>query len=107
MRIDNESTNRHYIVQLTSKPYILQEDKEMKGYTPLVTAYVCKTVYDAVFFYPVHNTKYWSTPMNKEDGDITVRLKQVLLSTITTMKIDKRKNYPRGATKSQRKIWEL
>ena len=44
----------------------------MKGYTPPVTAYAGDNVCDIIFLNPVPNSKYWLTPMNKGDGDITV-----------------------------------
>ena len=45
---------------------------------------------DTVFINPVYNAKYWFTPMNKGVGDITIKLKQALLSNITIIKIDKK-----------------
>ena len=75
MRSDNESTNRYYAVQRISEQYILQEDKEIKNYTPPVTVYVGEIVCHTAFLKPVPNAHYWLTPMNKGDGDITVRLK--------------------------------
>ena len=75
MRIDDRSMDRNYGVQQISKPYTLQEDKEMKGFTLQVIAYVCEVVCDVVFSKPAPNAKYWLTPMHKEDQDITVQLK--------------------------------
>ena len=34
---------------LLSEPYTLQEDKEMEGYSPAITAYAGEIVCDAVF----------------------------------------------------------
>ena len=48
MKTDEESTNIYYVVQWTSEPYILQEDKETKAYIQLVTAYVCEVLCDDV-----------------------------------------------------------
>ena len=39
MRIDDESTYGYYVVPWTSEPYTLQEDNDMRDFTPLVTAY--------------------------------------------------------------------
>ena len=75
MIIDAESTDGYYTIQRTSEPYRLQKDKDMKGYTPPVTAYAGEIVCDALFLNPRPNTKYWLTPMNKGNEDITVRLK--------------------------------
>ena len=60
MRTDDESTDKYYISQWTSKPYKLQEDKEMKGYTSLVTVYVGDIVCDAVFSKTLHLMKRFS-----------------------------------------------
>ena len=66
--------DEYYVVQRTSEPYTLQEDNRMKDYTPLITSYVGEIVCDAVFLNPVPNVRYWLTPINKGDGNITVRL---------------------------------
>ena len=39
MRIDDKSTDTYFVVQWTREPYTLQEDNEMKYYTPLVISY--------------------------------------------------------------------
>ena len=101
MRAYDESTTGYYGVQWKSEPYILQEDKEMNGYKPPVTAYAGKSVCDALFLNPIPNAKYWLTPMNQGNGDITVRLKQVLLPNITTIKIDKNNKLPKRCNKKQ------
>ena len=49
MRVDDESTDGYYGTQWTSEPYTLQEDKEMKSYTQLVTTCVGEIVCDVVF----------------------------------------------------------
>ena len=66
MRTDDESTDGYYIVQRTSEPYTLQEDKDMKGCISPVIYYADKFVTDAVFLNPVPNATYWLTPMNKK-----------------------------------------
>ena len=43
-----------------------------------MTAYEGEIVCDAVVLNPVHDAKYWFTPMNKGISDVTVRLKQLL-----------------------------
>ena len=47
-RVD-ESTDGYYVIQWTNEAYTLQEVKEIKGYTPLVTAYAGEIVCDVVF----------------------------------------------------------
>ena len=59
------------------------------SYTPTIKAYAGEIVCDTVFLNPVPNTKYQHTPMKTGVGEVTVRLKQVLLPNITMMKIDK------------------
>ena len=75
MRIDDKSTDTYFVVQWTREPYTLQEDNEMKYYTPLVISYAWEIVCDAIFLNPILNIKYWFTVMNKGDEDIIVRLK--------------------------------
>ena len=58
MRTDDESTDGYYVLQRISELYILQEDKEMEGHIPTITAYVGEIVCDAVFLNPVPNAKY-------------------------------------------------
>ena len=90
MKIDDKSTEGYYIIQWTNEMYIPQEDKDMQGYKPTITAYAGEIMYDDVFLNPVPNSIYWFIPMNKGVGDVTVRLKQVLLPSITIMKIGKK-----------------
>ena len=47
MRTDDESTDGYYVLQWTSEPYTIQEDKEMEGYTPTITVYAGEIVCDA------------------------------------------------------------
>ena len=54
-----------------------------------------------ICFNPVSNGKYWFTPMNNEVGDIIVRLKQVLLSNVTMMNIDKKNTLQKICNKIQ------
>ena len=48
MRAYDESTTGYYGVQWKSEPYILQEDKEIKGYISPVVAYVDEIVCDVI-----------------------------------------------------------
>ena len=82
-----------------SEPHTLQEDKEMNGYTPTITAYAGEIVCYVVFLNPVPNAKYRYMPMKTGVGDVTVRLKQVLLPNIIMMKIDKKKTLPKRCKK--------
>ena len=55
---------------------------------PAITAYTGEIVCDVVFLNPVYNANYWYTLMKTGVGDVTVRLKQVLLPNTTMTKID-------------------
>ena len=103
IRTNDESADGYYVLQWTTEPYTLQEDKEMQGYLPITTAYAGEIVCDAVFLNPVPNAKYWYTPMITGDGDVTVRLKQVLLPNITMIKIDKINILPKRCNKKEAK----
>ena len=73
----------------------------MKGYKLSISAYEGEVVCDTLFLNHVPNKKQWFTPMNKEGGDLTVTFKQVLLSNIPMIKIDKKTYYQKDATKSK------
>ena len=57
MRTDDESTGKYYIIQWTSEMYAQQEDKEMEGYKPIITAYEGEILCDTVFLNYVPNEK--------------------------------------------------
>ena len=99
MITDGKSTDGYYVLQWTSKPYTLQEDKEMEDYTPTITAYTGEIVCDVVFLNPVPTAKYWHISMKIGVGDIIVKLKQVLLPNTTMMKIDKINKLPKRCKK--------
>ena len=71
----------------------------MKGYTLLVTPYAGDIVCNATFLNPVPNTNYWLTSMNKGDGNIIVRLEQVLPPNVTMTKINKKNKLPKCCNK--------
>ena len=79
----------------------------MENYSPITTAYTGKIVCDTVFLNPVHNAKYWYTPMITGNGDVTVKLKQVLLPNITIMKIDKINTLPERFKKRESTNWGI
>ena len=99
--IDDESTNGYYVLQWTSELYTLQEDKEMEGYTPPITAQTGDIVCDAVFLNPVPFAKYQYTPIKIGVGNVTVILKQVLLPNMTMMNIDKINPLPKRCKKRE------
>ena len=49
MRTNDESPDEYCVLRWTSELYTLQEDKEMEGYSPAITAYAGEIVCDAVF----------------------------------------------------------
>ena len=73
----------------------------MEGYKLSIAAYESEVVCDTLFLNHVPNKKQWFTPMNKEGGDLTVTLKQVLLSNIPMIKIDKKNTLPKRRNKKQ------
>ena len=75
----------------------------MEGYSPITTSYAGEIVCDAIFFNPVPNAKYWYIFMITGYGDVTVKLKQVLLPNITMMKIDKIDILPKRCKKTEAK----
>ena len=103
IRTNNESADGYYVLQWTTEPYTLQEDKEMQDYLPITTVYAGEIVCDAVFLNHVPHAKYWYIPMIIGDGDVTVRLKEVLLPNITIIKIDKIKILPKWCNKKEEK----
>ena len=56
-----------------------------------------------MFLNPATNEKYWLTRMSKGNGDITVRLKQVLLRNTSMIKIDMNNKMPKGCNKKRAK----
>ena len=107
MKIEDENTDGYYVVQWTSGPYTLQEDKVTKDYTLLVTAYTGEVVCDVVFLNLVTNEKYLLTRTSKGNGDTTVRLKQVLLPNTTIMKIYMNNKLPKRCNEKWAESWEL
>ena len=72
----------------------------MKSYTPSIIAYAGEIVCDAIFLNPVRNVNYWFMFMNKGYGNITFRLKQVLLPNIAMIKIDNKNKMPKRCNKN-------
>lgn len=66
----------------------------MKGCEPSIKAYAGEIVWDTFFLHSMHNATYWYTPMIKVDEHITLRLKEVLLSKIKMMVVDKINKLP-------------
>ena len=61
----------------------------MKGYEPPINTYTDEIMCDVIFLNQIPTATYWCTPIVKRDGDVILRLKQILLSNITMIKIDK------------------
>ena len=70
-----KDTNGYYIVRWRSEPYIFKDDNDMKGCKPSSKAYAGEIVWDTFFLH-------------------SLRLKEVLLSKITMMVVDKIKKLP-------------
>ena len=67
--------------------YTVQEDIIMKGVEPQQTAFAGEIICDAQFCNPVLGAVDWYTPMRKWEGLVMIRLKQVLMTGVTMMKI--------------------
>ena len=71
----------------------------MERYTPPITTNAGEIVYETIFLNPVPFVKYWYIPIKTGVGDVTVRLKEVLLPNMTMMKIDKINTLPKSCKK--------
>ena len=65
MRKDNKDTDKYYIIQQRSEPYILSEDNNMQEFELPIKAYAGEIVCDDVFFNSTPNATYRYTSMIK------------------------------------------
>lgn len=56
--IDDGHTNKYYVIQQRSEQYILQQNKFLEYYDPLIKAYTYDIVRDVLFYNHAPNTKY-------------------------------------------------
>ena len=61
----DEDADGYYIVQWTSTPYTLQEDMELKEYTPAIRIKAGELVCDAVYYNKVAGARGWYTPTRR------------------------------------------
>ena len=59
----------------------------MKGVEPQQTAFAGEIICDTLFWNPVPGAVDWYTPMKKREGLVMIRLKQVLMTGVTMIKI--------------------
>ena len=83
------------------EPYTVQEDITMKGVEPQQTAFAGEIICDALFWNPVPGAVDWYTPMKKNEGLVMIRLKQVLMTGVTMMKITKENMLPNKCNKKE------
>ena len=57
----------------------------MKGVESQQSAFAGEIICDAVVWNPVPNAIDWYAPMSKREGMVMIRLKQVLVTGVTTM----------------------
>lgn len=100
IRTRNEDTDEYCVAQWKSEPYTLQENTCMIDYESPIKAYTCEIVCDALFLNPVHNAKHWFTKMNQGNEDVTLGLKQILLSNVKIMRIGENNKFPIRYNKS-------
>ena len=101
MRTDDEATQGYYLVKWITKPYTVQEDIIMKGVEPQQTAFAGEIICDVLFWNPVPWAVDWYTPMRKREGMVIIRLKQVLMTGVTMMKISEENMLPSKCNKKE------
>ena len=75
----------------------------MKGVEPQQSAFAGEIIYNAVFWNPVPNALDWYTSMSKREGLAMIRLKQVLITCVTTVEISENNMLPNKCNKKQAK----
>jgi len=73
----------------------------MKGVEPQHTAFAGEIICDVLFWNPVPGAVDWCTPMNKREVLVMIRLKQVLMTGVTMMKITEDNILPSKCNKKE------
>ena len=84
-----------------TEPYTVQYDIIMKGVESQQTAFAGEIICDALFWNPVPGAVNWYTPMKKWEGMVMIRLKQGLMTCVTTMKITEENMLPSTCNKKE------
>ena len=85
MRTNDEATQEYYLVKWITELCTVQENTVMKGVESQQSAFAGEIICDAVVWNPVPNAIDWYAPMSKREGMVMIRLKQVLVTGVTTM----------------------
>ena len=85
--VNDGTIYRYYIVQQKSEMYTLQEDVYISEYDPLLKKYTVVIIYGATFLNLIPTSKYRYTPMAKEDDDVTLGLKQIIIRDLNMIKM--------------------
>ena len=73
----------------------------MKGVEPQQTTFAGEIICDALFWNPVPGAVDWYTSMRKQEGMVMIRLKQVLVTGVTMMKISEENILPSKYNKKE------
>ena len=73
----------------------------MKEVEPQQTTFVGDIICDALFCNPLPGTVDWYTPMRKREGMAMIRLKQVLMTGMTMMKMSEENMLPSKCNKKE------
>ena len=73
----------------------------MKGVESKQTPFAGEIICGALFWNPVPGVVDWYTPMEKREGLVMIRLKQVLMTGVTIMKITEDNMLPNKCNKKE------
>ena len=98
-----EDDDGFYVIKFTSSAYTLQDDVELKEYTPAIKIKAGALVCDAEYFNKVPGTSGWYTPTQGEERKTMVRVQQVLMADLNLEPISATKKLPSGMSKANKK----
>ena len=87
-----------------TSPYAVQEDTVMLGVESQQSYFAGEIICDAVFWNPVPNAIDWYILMCKREGLVIIRLKQLLITSLTMKMISDNNMLPNKCNKKQVKI---
>ena len=101
MRTDDEAKQGYSLVKWITESYTVQEDLIMKRVEPQQTAFAREIICDALFWNSVPRAVDWYTLMRKREKMAIIRLKQVLMTGVTMMKISEENMLPSKYNKKE------
>ena len=99
----DEDADGYYVVKWKSEPYTLQEDEELKEYTPAIVLKAGALVCDAEYFNKVPGASLWYTPMQGEQRKTKVRMQQVVAADLKVAPISDENKLPAGMNRKNKK----